>query len=300
MPDSLSLTSPTRSATPQTPADMKQWTTVITARANILHIPFREIWEYRELVMRLVHRDFVSRYKQTVLGSAWYVIQPLFTSLMFTLVFNRIAKISTGEIPPMLFFMAGTVCWGYFSSCVTNTAATFSSNAGLFDKVYFPRLVVPISQLIVNLIGFGMQMGMFLAFYLYYYWEGAPIGMGWRIIVLPVLLFQMAALGLGVGCMVSAVTTRFRDLQIMLGFFMQLWMYASCVVYPLSLVPENWRWLYSLNPMVFIIEAFRFAFMGQGTVYLIQLVVSMAVGIVVVFLGLILFNKMERTCVDLV
>jgi len=300
MPDSLSLASPTQPAPPQTPADMKQWTTVITARANILHIPFREIWEYRELVMRLVHRDFVSRYKQTVLGSAWYVIQPLFTSLMFTLVFNKIAKISTGEIPPMLFFMAGTVCWGYFSSCVTNTATTFSSNAGLFDKVYFPRLVVPISQLIVNLIGFGMQMGMFFAFYLYYYWQGAPIGMGWRIIVLPVLLFQMAALGLGVGCMVSAVTTRFRDLQIMLGFFMQLWMYASCVVYPLSLVPENYRWIYSLNPMVFIIEAFRFSFMGQGTVYLIQLVVSMAVGIVVIFLGLILFNKMERTCVDLV
>ena len=250
--------------------------------------------------MRLVHRDFVARYKQTILGSAWYVIQPLFMSMMFTLVFNRIARISTGEIPPMLFFMSGTVCWGYFSSCVTNTATTFSANAGLFDKVYFPRLVVPISQLIVNLIGFGMQMGMFLIFYGYYYWQGAPIGMGWRIIVLPVLLFQMAALGLGVGCMVSAITTRFRDLQIMLGFFMQLWMYASCVVYPLSQVPENWRWIYSFNPMVFIIEAFRFAFMGQGTVYLIQLVVSMAVGIVVVFLGLVLFNKMGRTCVDLI
>jgi len=249
--------------------------------------------------MRLVHRDFVSRYKQTVLGSAWYVIQPLFTSLMFTLVFNQIAKISTGEIPPILFFLAGTVCWGYFSGCVTNTASTFISNSSLFDKVYFPRLVVPVSQLIVNLIGFGMQMVLFLGFYFYYLSHGADISMGWRIVVLPVLLVQMAALGLGVGCMVSAITTRFRDLQIMLGFFMQLWMYASCVVYPLSMVPENWRWVYALNPMVFVIEAFRFAFMGQGTVYLWQIVVSFFVSIAVVVVGLVMFNKTQRTCVDI-
>jgi lipopolysaccharide transport system permease protein len=277
----------------------REWTTVITSEHKLLHIPWKEIWEYRELISRLVHRDFVSRYKQTILGSAWYVIQPLFTSLMFTLVFNRIAGISTGEIPPMLFFLAGTVCWGYFQSCVTNTAATFSANSSLFDKVYFPRLVVPLSQLIVNLIGFGMQMVLFLFFYAYFLLQGADIHMGWRIIVLPVLLLQMAALGLGVGCMVSAVTTRFRDLQIMLGFFMQLWMYASCVVYPLSLVPEGWRWVYALNPMVFIIEAFRYAFMGQGTVYLWQIVVSFFVSIAVVLIGLVMFNKTQRTCVDI-
>jgi lipopolysaccharide transport system permease protein len=277
----------------------REWTTVITSEHKLLHIPWRELWEYRELIMRLVHRDFVSRYKQTVLGSAWFVIQPLFTSLMFTLVFNKIAKISTGEIPPILFFMAGTVCWTYFNSCVTNTASTFSANASLFDKVYFPRLVVPISQLIVNLIGFGMQMVLFLFFYFYFLAQGADITMGWRIVVLPMLLLQMAALGLGVGCMVSAVTTRFRDLQIMLSFFMQLWMYASCVVYPLSLVPENWRWLYALNPMVFIIEAFRYAFMGHGTVYLWQIVVSFFVSIAVVLIGLIMFNKTQRTCVDI-
>jgi lipopolysaccharide transport system permease protein len=280
-------------------AKSREWTTIITSEHKLLHIPWKELWEYRELIMRLVHRDFVSRYKQTVLGSAWYVIQPLFTSLMFTLVFNKIAKISTGEIPPILFFLAGTVCWTYFNSCVTNTASTFSANASLFDKVYFPRLVVPISQLIVNLIGFGMQMVLFLVFYIYYFAQGADIAMGWRIVVLPVLLLQMAALGLGVGCMVSAVTTRFRDLQIMLGFFMQLWMYASCVVYPLSMVPENWRWLYALNPMVFIIEAFRFAFMGQGTVYLWQIVVSFFVSIAVVLIGLVMFNRTQRTCVDI-
>ena len=276
------------------------WTTVITPHGSVFHVPWRELWEYRDLIYRFVHRDFVSRYKQTVLGSLWYVLQPLFTSLMFTLVFNKIAKISTGEIPPMLFFLAGTVCWSYFQSCVTQTASTFTANAGIFDKVYFPRLAVPISQLISNLIGFGMQMGLFLFFYIYYLFQGAGIEMGWRIIVLPVLMLQMGALSLGVGCLISGLTTRFRDLQIMLGFFMQLWMYASCVAYPLSSVPENFRWLFALNPMVFIIEAFRFAFMGQGTVYLWQICASMVVSIVVLFFGLALFNKMERTCVDMI
>ena len=276
------------------------WTTTITPHGSVFRIPWRELWEYRDLIYRFVHRDFVSRYKQTVLGSLWYVLQPLFTSLMFTLVFNKIANISTGEIPPMLFFLAGTVCWSYFQSCVTQTASTFTANAGIFDKVYFPRLAVPISQLISNLIGFAMQMALFLIFYIYYLLQGAGIDMGWRIIVLPVLMLQMGALGLGVGCLVSGVTTRFRDLQIMLGFFMQLWMYASCVAYPLSSVPENFRWLFALNPMVFIIEAFRFAFMGQGTVYLWQICVSMLVSMVVVFFGLALFNKMERTCVDMI
>jgi lipopolysaccharide transport system permease protein len=276
------------------------WTTTITPHGSVFHVPWRELWEYRDLIYRFVHRDFVSRYKQTVLGSLWYVLQPLFTSLMFTLVFNKIAKISTGEVPPMLFMLAGTVCWSYFQSCVTQTASTFTANASIFDKVYFPRLAVPISQLISNLIGFGMQMGLFLAFYIYYLLQGAGIEMGWRIIVLPVLMLQMGALGLGVGCLVSGLTTRFRDLQIMLGFFMQLWMYASCVAYPLTSVPENLRWLFALNPMVFIIEAFRFAFMGQGTVYFWQICVSMAVSLVVVFFGLALFNKMERTCVDMI
>ena len=278
----------------------KHWTTVITPHGSVFHIPWRELWEYRDLIYRFVHRDFVSRYKQTIFGSLWYVLQPLFTSLMFTLVFNKIAKISTGDIPPMLFFLAGTVCWSYFQSCVTQTASTFSANAGIFDKVYFPRLAVPISQLISNLIGLAMQIVLFLVFYVYYLCQGAGIEMGWRIIVLPVLILQMAALGLGVGCLVSGLTTRFRDLQIMLGFFMQLWMYASCVAYPLSSVPENFRWLFALNPMVFIIEAFRFAFMGQGTVYLWQICASMVVSIVVVFFGLALFNKMERTCVDMI
>jgi len=267
---------------------------------NLFHIPWKEIWEYRELIMRMVHRDYVSRYKQTFFGSLWYIMQPLFTSLMFTLVFSNIARISTGVIPPILFFMGGTVCWSYFSACVTGTASTFLSNSSLFDKVYFPRLVVPISQLIVNLVGFGMQLALFLGFYLWYTWHGAPISMGWRVIVLPILLIQMGALGLGVGCFISAITTRFRDLQILLGFFIQLWMYGSCVVYPLSLVPEGpIRTLYLLNPMVSVIEGFRFAFMGQGTVTFFQVLTSCVVSIIAVFVGIVLFNRTERLCVDI-
>ncbi len=276
------------------------WTTIITPRFNMFHFPVKEIWDYREMIFRLVHKDFIAKYKQTILGSLWYVVQPLFTSLMFTLIFSRIAKISTGQIPPLLFFMAGTVCWGYFSSCVSQTANTFTMGNSLFSKVYFPRLVIPISQLFSNLIGFGMQMVLFLILYVYYLAHGANIAADWRIIVLPVLIFQMAALGLGVGCLVTALTTRFRDLLVMLNFFLQLWMYASCVAYPLSVVPEQYRWIYSLNPMVFIIEGFRAAFLGEGTVYFWQICVSMVVSIVVVFFGLALFNKMQRTSVDII
>jgi lipopolysaccharide transport system permease protein len=274
------------------------WTTVITPRRNLLHIPFKELWDYREMIGLMAHRDFVSQYKQTVLGTFWYVLQPLLQSLMFVMVFTKVAKIPTGEIPPILFFLSGTVCWRYFSECVTKTAGTFTSNQGMFDKVYFPRLAVPISQLITSLVGFAMGLVLFLVFYAWFYFHGAPIHPDWRIIVLPVLVIQMAALGLGVGCLISGVTNRFRDLQVMLGFLIQLWMYASCVVYPLKVVPEAYRWMYDLNPIVFVIESFRFAFMGEGTVTFHQVAVSAVLSIGILFLGLIVFNKVEQTSVD--
>ena len=276
----------------------ESWTTVITPRRNLLYIPFKELWDYREMIGLMAHRDVVSQNKQTVLGSFWYVLQPLLQSLMFVLVFTRVSKISTGEIPPILFYLSGTVCWRYFSECVTKTANTFTSNQGMFDKVYFPRLAVPISQLITNLVGLAMGLVLFFAFYLWFYFHGAPIRLDWRIIVLPVLIIQMAALGLGVGCLISGVTSRFRDLQVLLGFFMQLWMYASCVVYPLKVVPESYRWMYDWNPIVFVIEAFRCAFMGQGTVTFGQVVISATLSIGILFLGLIVFNKVEQTSVD--
>lgn len=275
-----------------------EWSAVITPRQSLFHIPLRELWDYRELIALLAHRDFVSQYKQTILGSLWYVIQPLLQTLMFIFVFNRVAKIPTGDIPPMLFYLSGTVCWRYFADCVTKTAGTFTGNQHIFDKVYFPRLVVPISQLITNLVGFTMGLVMFLGFYLWYYFQGAPVHPDWRIIVLPVLVVEMACLGLGVGCLVSGLTNRFRDLGVLLGFFMQLWMYASCVVYPLSVVPEQYRWLFSLNPIVFVIESFRFAFMGEGTVTFAQVAISAVISIAVLVLGLVVFNRVSQTSVD--
>jgi lipopolysaccharide transport system permease protein len=272
--------------------------TVIVPRRNMLHLPFRELWDYRELITLLAHRDFISQYKQTVLGSFWYFLQPLLQSMMFVFVFSRVAKIPTGSVPPILFYLSGIVCWRYFSDCVTKTANIFTSNQNIFDKVYFPRLAVPISQLLTNLVGFGMGLLLFLGFYLWFYLHGAPIHLNWRLIVLPVLIVQMAALGLGVGCLISGLTSRFRDLQVLLGFFMQLWMYASCVVYPLNVVPEAYRWIYALNPIVFVIESFRFAFMGEGTVTFAQVSISAVLSIVILFLGLIVFNKVEQTSVD--
>ena len=272
--------------------------TRITPHRGLLHIPLRELWEYRELIGLLAHRDFVSQYKQTVLGSFWYVLQPLLQAFMFIFVFSNVAKISTGDLPPMLFYLSGIVCWRYFSECVTKTANTFTGNQHLFDKVYFPRLAVPISQIITNLVGFSMGFVMFLGFYLWYYFHGVPIHPDWRIIVLPVLIIQMAALGLGVGCLISGMTNRFRDLQVLLGFFMQLWMYASCVVYPLKVVPQSYRWVYELNPIVFVIESFRFAFMGEGTVTFTQVAISAVLSFGILAFGLIVFNKVEQTSVD--
>lgn len=270
----------------------------IRPAGGIFNLNWQELWEYRELILLLAHRDFVALYKQTVLGSLWYVLQPLLQSLMFVLVFTKVAQIPTGDIPPILFYLSGSVCWRYFSECVSKTALTFTSNQNLFDKVYFPRLAVPVSQLITNLIGFGMGFALFLGFYLYFYFRGAPIHPDWRIIVLPVLVVQMAALGLGVGCLISAMTTRFRDLQVLLGFFMQLWMYASCVVYPLKVVPEKYRWIYDFNPVVFVIESFRFALMGEGTVTFLQVAISAVISLVVLVLGLAVFNRVSQTSVD--
>jgi lipopolysaccharide transport system permease protein len=270
----------------------------IRPASGIFNLNWRELWEYRELILMLAHRDFVALYKQTVLGSLWYVLQPLLQSLMFVLVFTKVAQIPTGDIPPILFYLSGSVCWRYFSECVSKTALTFTSNQNLFDKVYFPRLAVPVSQLITNLIGFGMGFALFLGFYLYFYFRGAPIHPDWRIIVLPVLVVQMAALGLGVGCLISAMTTRFRDLQVLLGFFMQLWMYASCVVYPLKVVPDKYRWIYDFNPVVFVIESFRFALMGEGTVTFLQVAISAGISLLVLVFGLAVFNRVAQTSVD--
>jgi lipopolysaccharide transport system permease protein len=281
-----------------TPEDRTAWKKVITPQRGWLDLRWKSVWEYRDLIQLFVQRDFTATYKQTVLGPLWFFLQPLFTTLVFTIVFGRIARISTDAIPPLLFYLSGVVLWQYLADCLSKTSATFTGNAAVFSKVYFPRLAVPISIVISSLFTFLIQFGLFLCCFFYFKWQGAPIHPSYRILVLPLLLVQMAALGLGVGCLVSALTTRFRDLAVVVGFGVQLWMYASAVVYPLSSIPRESRWILVLNPVVPIIESFRFAFLGAGVVEIWQIAMSLGVSLIVFFAGVVMFCRVEKTVAD--
>lgn len=276
------------------------WSKTITPNRGWWDLRLDQLWNYRDLIFVFVHRNFTATYKQTILGPLWFFIQPLFTTLVFTLVFKQIANLSTDEIPPTLFYMSGVVVWGYFQECLVKTSSTFTQNAGLFGKVYFPRLTIPISIVITNLMTFALQLVFFLCFLTYFYLKGAPIHVGWQVLTLPLLLLQMACLGLGMGCIVSALTTRYRDLSMLVGFGVQLWMYASCVAYPLSAVDERWRQILVWNPMVSIIEGFRYAFLGQGIVERWQLGLGFGVCAAVLLVGVMLFNHVEKTFTDTV
>lgn len=280
--------------------DLSQWSEVLVPHGGWLDFRLGELWRYRDLVFRFFKRDIVASYTQTVLGPFWFVIPQLFTTAMFTIVFGRIGKIPTDGMPSFLFFMIGITGWNYFASCLTRSAATFTGNSGLFGKVYFPRLVMPCSVILSNLTTFAIQFSLFLALFGFYWWKGAPVHPNWRVIILPFLLVQMGALGLGIGCIVSSLTTRYRDLALGVTFGTQLWMYASCVVYPLSQIPEGWRTLFILNPMVPIIESLRFAFLGGGIVEIWHLAVSAGITLILLFVGLVMFSRAERTFMDTV
>lgn len=285
-------------SSPAPKEDLSEWSKVVTPHDGWLGVRWREIWEYRDLISVFVRRDFVGTYKQTILGPLWFLLQPLFTTLVMSIIFGRVANISTDETPPFLFYFLGVVAWNYFADCLTKTATTFTANAGIFGKVYFPRLTVPIGVVVTNLITFAIQFSLFLVFLLFFYFKGAPVQPSFRVVVLPVLVFQMAALGLGVGCLVSSVTTRYRDLAMLVGFGTQLWMYASSVVFPLSIIPEKWKWLFVLNPMVPIIESFRFAFLGAGVIEIWQLAVSFVVSMLILLAGMTVFTRVERAVTD--
>ena len=242
----------------------------------------------------------MSVYKQTVLGPLWFLIQPLFSTLVFTVIFGKIARISTDGLPPVLFYMAGIVSWNYFATCLTKTSDTFVANSAIFGKVYFPRLTVPVSVVITNLITFTIQFCLFLSFLLYFYINGATVKPSIWIVLTPFLLLQMAALGLGFGILVSALTTKYRDLTYVVGFGIQLWMYATPVVYPMSQIPQKWQWLYALNPMVAVVEAFRFSFLGAGTIQVWYFVSSITVTLTILIIGIILFSRIEKTFMDTV
>ncbi len=276
------------------------WTMVIRPRRGWLDLSLNELWAYRDLVALFVWRDFVALYKQTILGPLWYLIQPVLTTVTFTLVFGRLAGLSTDGAPDFLFYMAGAVVWSYFSACLTKTANTFTGNAAIFGKVYFPRLAVPVSILFSNLIAFAIQLVLFLAFLAYYLLSGASVAPTPWLLAMPLLLLLMAGLGLGIGIIVSSLTTRYRDLQFLVAFGAQLLMYATTVIYPLSTVPEKYRWLLVANPMTSVVETFRFAFLGQGTVELVHLAYSAAFTLVVLVIGIVLFNRVEQTFMDTV
>lgn len=274
---------------------------VITPHQKLWSVDFKEIWRYRDLIELFVKRNIVVQYKQTILGPLWYIIQPVLTVIMNMVVFGGIAKMSTDGVPQAIFYMAGNVCWFYFSDCLNQTSSTFTANQAMFGKVYFPRLVVPIATVLSNLLRFGIQIGLFIAFYLYFFLSGSDICPNWAILLVPVFVLMIAGLGLGFGILVSSMTTKYRDLTILFTFIVQLWMYATPIVYPISMVPEGTlRTLIMANPMTSIIEAFKYATLGQGYFSWFALGYSFAFMTILLVFGVVVFNKVQRSFMDTV
>jgi lipopolysaccharide transport system permease protein len=278
----------------------ENWSLIIRPQRGWFDLRLSDLWRARELVMLFVWRDFVSIYKQTILGPLWYLIQPILTTVTFTIIFGRIASLSTDGLPDFLFYMSGSVVWSYFAPCLTKTSDTFIVNAGLFGKVYFPRLVVPISILISNLVAFGIQFLLFLVFLLYFWASGSVIHPNGAALLLPLLLLIMAGLGLGVGIIVSALTTRYRDLRYLVTFGVQLLMYATPVVYPLSSVSGDLRALILINPLTSVVETFRYGFLGAGSFNPLYLLYSFVFMLITLLIGTLLFNRVEATFMDTV
>lgn len=280
---------------------MERQKTIITPYHRLWHVDFAEIWRYRDLIELFVRRNIVVQYKQTVLGPLWYIIQPVLTVIMNMVVFGGIAKMSTDGIPQAIFYMAGNVCWFYFSDCLNQTSSTFRTNQAMFGKVYFPRLVVPIATVISNLLRFGIQMGLFVVFYLYFFISGSDITPTWALLLFPLFVVMLAGLGLGFGILVSSMTTKYRDLSILFTFIVSLWMYATPIVYPISMVPEGTlRTLIMLNPMTAVIEAFKYATLGQGYFSWLALGYSFVFMTLLLLFGVVIFNKVQRSFMDTV
>ena len=255
---------------------------------------------YRDLIGLLVRRNLASVYKQTILGWLWFIIQPLFTTAIYIIVFGSIAKIGTDDIPQPLFYFSGTMLWTFFSVNLTQSSETFAANSGLFGKIYFPRFTMPISYVITNAVSMGVQFAFLLAFYAFYLLRGYAFSPSLWLIAVPLLILQLGMMGTGIGLTISALTTKYRDLKQLLNFGMTLWMYATPIVYPLSKVPEHWRWAYTVNPVSPVIEAFRFALLGKGSVDLSAIAVSIGATLLLLFLGIVIFNYSERTFIDVV
>ena len=276
----------------------QDWDLIIEGSTSLFDLKFKDLWQYRDLLLMFVKRDFVSFYKQTILGPLWFFIQPLFTTVIYTFVFGNLAAISTDGLPQPLFYLAGITAWNYFADCLTKTSTVFKDNLHIYGKVYFPRLILPLSIVTSNLVRFIVQMLLFLTMMGYYYLQGADFSPTWVILLSPFLVLMMALLGLGLGLIVTALTTKYRDLAFFVIFGVQLLMYTTTVIYPLSSAPEKFKRLLELNPMTGIIEVFRYSFLGRGEFSSWSIGYSTGVTLIVLIVGIIIFNRTERTFVD--
>ncbi len=277
-----------------------EFTTVIKPKNKLFDVDFKEIWQYRDLFSMFVKRDIITQYKQTILGPAWFFIQPAITTIIYMVVFGGIAKIPTDGLPQPLFYLAGIVCWGYFSDCLNKTSTTFTANQGIFGKVYFPRLIVPLSTVSSNLVRMAIQFLLFIAVYIYYIVIGAQIAPNWYVLLVPVLILMLAGLSLGFGIIISSMTTKYRDLTILFTFIVQLWMYATPVIYPLSTMSPKRQWIMALNPVTSILETFKYGTLGTGTFSWGMLAYSFGFMIVLMGIGIVVFNKVQRSFMDTV
>ena len=281
--------------------DQKEWDIIIQPNSKLFNLNLKEVWRYKDLLNMYVKRDIVTLYKQTILGPIWYVIQPLTTTIMFMFVFGGIAGISTDGLPQPLFYMAGILCWNYFSECLTRCSETFNANQNVFGKVYFPRLVVPISIVISSLLKMAIQFALFIAIYLFYIFQGYSPQVTWYILLFPILIIMLAGLGLGFGLLISSMTTKYRDLKFLVSFGVQLWMYITPVIYPLSVLKNNYPqyvWAIVINPLTAVIETFKISFLGQGTFSWTYLIYSLIFTVVIMTWGIVTFNKVQRSFMD--
>jgi lipopolysaccharide transport system permease protein len=280
----------------------ESWSEVISPKAHLFDIRLKEVWRYRDLLFLFVKRDFIAQYRQTILGPLWHIIQPVFTTVMFLIVFNRIARISTDHLPPMLFYMSSITIWNFFSACLNSTSNTFTTNAGIFGKVYFPRLVLPLSTVLSNMVKFGIQFCLLLGFVSYYaITKQYTINIGWHTLLFPFIVLIMGLMGLGLGIIVSSLTTKYRDLNVLITFGVQLLMYTTPVVYPLSFLEKSqYKSFIEWNPLSALVEGFRYSLFGAGTFNIFFFSYSICFMFITLFIGVLLFSKVEKSFMDTV
>ena len=277
----------------------EQWDSVIESRHSLFDINLKELWHYRDLLVLFVRRDFVTVYKQTILGPLWFFIQPLLTTITFTIIFGNVAQLSTDGAPKIVFYMAGITLWGYFSTCLTTVSGVFNANAGIFGKVYFPRLIMPLTIVISNLMKFGVQFLLFICFVIYFTLQNQIQPNNW-IMLTPLIIVLMALISMGIGLILSSMTTKYKDLNQLIAFGVQLFMYATPVIYPSSSVPLDYQWVVELNPLVGLFDYMRFAYLGVGEFTILDLVYPSIFSIVILAIGVLGFNKTQKTFMDTV